>query len=77
MSQKPSLGGIVFTFLAPEENNGADVAPAIITRVWSDDMVNITVFPDAGYGPIRKTSVKLVESQPGEPGPACWWPPRA
>lgn len=77
MSQKPSLGRIVLTFLTPEENNGSEVAPALITRVWSDDMVNVTVFPDAEYGPVRRTSVRLVDSQPSESGPACWWPPRA
>lgn len=76
MAQKPSLGRIVLTFLPPEMNGGCEVAPAVVTRVWADDLVNLSVFPDADCGPIRRTSVRLVDEQPGESGPACWWPPR-
>lgn len=31
---KPSIRQIVIVSVAPEMNNGADRAPAIITRVW-------------------------------------------
>lgn len=73
---KPSLGGVVHTYVTPEENNGSDVAAATITRVWSDTMVNLSVALDTSYGPLHKTSVTLVDEQPGEVGHVCWWPPR-
>jgi hypothetical protein len=47
--QKPSAGRIVHVFADPRHNNGADVAPAIITRVWSEDepvTVNVRVLHD-------------------------------
>jgi hypothetical protein len=36
MSQKPSIGRIVHVLVDPAINNGSDVAPAVITRVWSE-----------------------------------------
>jgi hypothetical protein len=76
--QKPSLGRVVLTRVEPTMNNGADVAPAIITRVWSDDMVNLRVFCDAPTMPLSKTSVRLVDAEPaaGDLPHAAWWPPR-
>lgn len=48
--QKPTIGRIViFTVPSPEHptaNNDAKEVPAIITRVWSDTCVNLTVFAD-------------------------------
>jgi hypothetical protein len=55
---KPSVGRIVLVFADPKLNNGADEAPAIITRVFSDTCVNVTVFPDATT-PYPRTSVNL------------------
>lgn len=43
---KPSLGDTVLIFTDPARNNGSDVAPARVTRVWSDDMVNVRVEHD-------------------------------
>ena len=40
---KPAVGRIVHAFANPTQANGADIAPAIITRVWSDQTVNVTV----------------------------------
>ena len=37
---KPAVGRIVHVTVDPKVNNGADVAAAIITRVWSDTCVN-------------------------------------
>jgi hypothetical protein len=65
--QKPSIGRIVLVETHNEEK------PAMITRVWSDDCVNLTVFDDSSVH--YKKSVMRSES--GDVEPACWrWPPR-
>lgn len=43
----PAVGQIVHVAVDPNEYSGADVAPAIITRVWSDDCINVHVMPDS------------------------------
>jgi hypothetical protein len=43
---KPSVGRIVHVLVDPNVNNGSDVAPAVITRVWSDNCVNLRVLHD-------------------------------
>ncbi|MGW8326481.1 hypothetical protein ACWGLE_01095 [Streptomyces sp. NPDC055897] len=59
MSLTPSVGRIVLVTVEPTTNNGADVAPAIITRVWSDSMVNVQVFRDGAHGGQAATSIPL------------------
>lgn len=44
--QKPSVGRIVHVTVDGRYNNGSDVAPAVITRVWSDTCVNLRVLYD-------------------------------
>lgn len=57
---KPSLGRIVHVFADPAVNNGGDTAPAMITRVWSDQVVNVRVFRDGPPDPGEwMTSVTL------------------
>lgn len=75
---KPSLGRIVIVPMNPATNNGADEAPAIITRVWSDTMINVRVFSDTGTGDsvMSKTSLNLHDEKPEFPGHDAWWPPR-
>jgi hypothetical protein len=66
--------------------NGAEVVPAIITRVWSDTMVNLQVFTDSGPV-VAKTSVRLYDTpedaRAGAPNAEgvyaelrCYWPPK-
>lgn len=84
MHQKPSLGGIVLVNAAALgiDNNGGDQAPAVITRVWSDTLVNLRILADSGETP-WKTSVLLFQT-PEEYAEArdagktygCYWPPR-
>jgi hypothetical protein len=57
------------------------VAPAIITRVWSDDVINVRVICDS-ENTLWKTSVKLfdTEAEAREHAStglnAAFWPPR-
>lgn len=70
--QKPSVGRIVL--VSGKESNGVTEHPAIINRVWSDDKVNVMVFPDNGM-PYPKTSVR--QSTDGSAQAEAWrWPPR-
>lgn len=48
---KPTIGRIVHVLADPKTNNGSDVAPAMITRVWSDTCINLRVIRDNFPGP--------------------------
>jgi hypothetical protein len=84
MNFKPSLCRMVIAIVDPANNNGADVAPAVITRVWGQQpdgawTVNVQVFNDS---PVSewKTSIVLfdTEEQAREHGThAAFWPPRS
>lgn len=81
---QPSVGRIVLVKIDPTLNNGADVAPAIITRTWGADaqgveLVNVRVLRD-GHEMDWKTSVKLYSTREEADASgntfACYWPPR-
>jgi hypothetical protein len=80
---KPSIGRIVTALVEPVRNNGADVCPAIITRVWDDEKVNIKLFTDTSET-IHRTSVALCADRQsaedilatGYAQRACFWPER-
>lgn len=72
---KPTIGRIVHyknTETEAQFQKGAQVVPAIITRVHSDNVVNLTVFTDSGGGVHQKTSVSL-----GTDAGTWAWPERA
>lgn len=87
--QKPSVGRIVHVVGGPAVSNGADVAPGIVTRVWSESpdgdfwTINATVFPDCGISPAQSaSSVYLYETEEvarerSSANAAAFWPPRA
>lgn len=61
---KAAVGRIVHVIVDPQTNNGSDVAPAIITRVWSDTGVNLRVIRDNYPGPEEwLTSYSIHESR--------------
>ena len=80
---QPSLARLVIAQTDPKYNNGADVAPAVVTRVWGERpqggwTINVKVLRDA-LSEEWKTSVVLfdTEDEARAYGPGgCWWPPR-
>lgn len=60
---KPTVGRSVLVIGGPAVSNGTDVAPGVITRVWGDDMVNVTVFPDFSNQPRCCSSVRLYRDE--------------
>jgi hypothetical protein len=81
--RKVSVGRIVHVVGPKGTSNGADYAPGIVTRVWGDDMINVTVFPD-GATPIAATSVHFAEQETdarahltrNQYASAAFWPPQ-
>ena len=82
----PTIGRVVIACLEQSKNNGALVAPAIITRVWSQTAdgswtINIKILADS-HDDVWKTSVSLYPTEEDattiRPGSdhVCWWPPR-
>lgn len=61
------------------ENNGADFAPAMITRVWSPAMVNVRVLLDGREIPWL-TSITLYDDratyEASSNAYGCYWPER-
>lgn len=83
--QKPSLGRIVLVPALGIANNGAEQAPAVITRVWSQTAdgawtVNLRVLADSAEVPQWRTSVLLYDTQELADAASstfvAWWPPR-
>jgi len=72
-SQKPSLGRIVqYSQPAGEaRHNDERTHPAIITHVWSDTCVNLTVFFD-NAAPEPRTSVCL-RTDDADHNPNAYW----
>lgn len=77
--RKASVGRIVL--IKGFNSNGTDVQPAVITRAWRDDFVNVTVLPDCGdpksVGSLHlfETEEAGVAAQGTVPTPFCFWPP--
>ncbi len=66
--QKPSIGRIVHY-----DYNGS-IIPAIITKVFSDTVVNLRAFEDSTGSPLWFTSVKILEGETSSLG-LWFWPP--
>lgn len=81
--QTPSVGRIVLVGHDPAFNNGSTIAPAIITRVWSDTVINVRVLHDNAVGTTEQRSsvtfVATVEELEGDELERQYhwtWPPR-
>lgn len=83
---KPTIARTVIAVGGVAAANGSDVAPATITRVWSERedgswLVNLIVFPDASNQPRAATSVHLFPDEEAaraslkhESFTAAYWP---
>lgn len=60
---KPTVGRSVLVLGGPAVSNGTDIAPGVITRVWSEDTVNVTVYPDGRNESRACTSVRLYRDE--------------
>lgn len=85
---KAALGRTVHVFVDPARNNGSEIAPALITRVWTEQGVNVRVLLDGTDVPWltsvtlcndresaeQVTSYRIADN--GERYPAAaFWPP--
>lgn len=78
--QQPSIGRIVHVSADPAMNNGATTAPAVITRVWSDTVINVRVLLDSDSVPPWRTSLthtETLDELAEDARELRWtWPPR-
>lgn len=71
----PQVGDIVIFYMDANEapSNGTREHPAVISRVWSEQMVNLTVFPDLG-APYTCGSVLSIDAEARSEFAAYWKP---
>lgn len=74
----PTVGRIVLVPMDPAMNNGADQAPAVITRVWDDGSVNVHVLPDGNVTEWRTSLVQVddLDDRNDDSRHVWMWPPR-
>jgi hypothetical protein len=72
---KPSVGRTVLVQTDPASNNGADVAPAVVSRVNDDGTVNVRVLND-WHSIDWRQNLEIHDKRPDDAGNAAWWPPR-
>ena len=71
--QAPTIGRIVYV-TTPEQLNGQNEHAAIVTQVWRDGVVNVTVFPGHG-APISLAEV-VPQGHPSADQRYWRWPPQ-
>ena len=74
-----TVGPIVLVRMDPGMNNGGDVAPPDISRVWDGGSVNVHVLPDGNVTEWRTSLVEVEDLDDRNNGSRhVWmWPPRA
>jgi hypothetical protein len=71
----PDVGDLVLVPMDPEANNGASVAPAVVTRVWSATTVNVRVLADGEFMLWRTSLVYADDLNDVASTAAAWtWP---
>jgi hypothetical protein len=75
--RQPSQGSVVLAGINTLDNNGSPVAPAIITRVWTNGVINVRIQPDSDIPSVRATSLSYIDTV-DDLVPGRWtWPPTA
>lgn len=59
----PTIGDTLCVLVAPEGNNGSQVAAAIITRVWAPDNISVRILRDVGGEVELREGVVLAENE--------------
>jgi len=70
---KPTIGRVVWVW---QSETQTDPFPALITKVWGDNCVNVAGFNDGGT-PFSQSSIYLVQEEDQQPKPNCraeWMP---
>lgn len=71
--QKPSVGRVVHFYKTESDAGANQMQAAVITKVWSDECVNLYIMPADGGSGYGQTSVMFSET----PRVYSWcWPPR-
>lgn len=82
MARTARVGDVVLVGVDPVKNNGAETAPAIVTRTWSGTSINVRVLHDQDVPPEWRCSLVHADVLP-DPDPdspdAAWkyrwtWP---
>lgn len=61
---KPTPGRVLLVLVRPNDNDGADTAPGIVTSVNDDGTVNLTVFTEIDAQPVgRLRGVQVVDDR--------------
>lgn len=71
-SLTPDVGDVVLVPMDPALNNGAHVAPALVTRVWSKSTINVRVLADS-HNIDWRTSVVYRDTLDDVTFPAAVW----
>lgn len=69
----PDVGDVVLVPMDPALNNGATVAPAVVTRVWNPITINVRILADKDTAAEWRTSVTYRDSLDDIAVPAAVW----
>lgn len=78
---KPSQGRIVLVphpTQGPNEDGSIEYMPAIITKVWNDDCVNVSIIVDGQGQPVPRSSCTFINEgdEVAAQSHRWMWPPR-
>lgn len=73
MTRPPRVGDVVLVAADPIQNNGAETAPALVTRTWTGTSINVRVLYDNDTAPEWRTSLVHADVLPDHDGPDNAW----
>ncbi|MFF7171080.1 hypothetical protein [Streptomyces pseudovenezuelae] len=69
----PTVGQVVLVPMDQAVNNGSDVAPAIVSRVWSETSINVRVVEDGPRIEWRQSLEYTDDLSSLDRGELYWW----